>query len=103
MKQILIIRHTLSSGGERRHQTINIGLLLLLVLLTTSSIAIAQDIADLPPQPDPICEITNYPREYIGDIAIFEAPDFEASVIGTLQQNETIESDGFIRIGNGVW
>ena len=72
------------------------------LLLLTGMIASAQVSPDLPPQPDPICAITNFPREYIGDVPIFESPDFDSAIIGTLLPNETVKSDGFIRI-DGVW
>ncbi|MEQ8675037.1 MAG: hypothetical protein RLP44_19905 [Aggregatilineales bacterium] len=51
-------------------------------------------------QPDPICQITNFAPD---DARVYEAPDLDSAVIGTLQQNDTVQSAGFIRIGDGTW
>ena len=80
-----------------------IGMSLWVLLLVTGIVVNAQVSPDLPPQPDPICQITNFPREYIGEVPIYESPNYDLAVIGLLQQNETVQSDGFIRIGDGVW
>jgi len=80
-----------------------IGMSLLVLLLVTGIFANAQASPDLPPQPDPICQITNLAWEAVDVVHIYELPYFDSPVIGILKQNETIESDGFIRTDGGVW
>jgi hypothetical protein len=80
-----------------------IGMSLWVLLLLTGIVVNAQVSPDLPPQPDPICQITNFAWEDVDVVHIYESPHFDSAVIGILKRNETVQSDGFIRIGDGVW